>query len=110
VLGGAALFVMALGMGAPLLAGRRLLALAAAQVRPWMEGVKKFFGVIMLATALWLVSPVIPLWTQMLGWALLMVVPAIYLHALDPLPQNATAGSAWARASASCCCWVARRC
>jgi thiol:disulfide interchange protein DsbD len=25
----------------------------------------------------------------MFGWALLMVVPAIYLHALDPLPQNA---------------------
>jgi thiol:disulfide interchange protein DsbD len=25
----------------------------------------------------------------MLGWALLMVVPAIYLHALDPLPHNA---------------------
>ena len=43
----------------------------------------------MLATALWLVSPVIPLWLQMLGWALLMVVPAIYLHALDPLPPHA---------------------
>jgi thiol:disulfide interchange protein DsbD len=56
---------------------------------PWMEGVKKFFGVIMLATALWLVSPVIPLWLQMFGWALLMVVPAIYLHALDPLPPHA---------------------
>jgi thiol:disulfide interchange protein DsbD len=54
-----------------------------------MEGVKKFFGVIMLATALWLVSPVIPLWLQMFGWALLMVVPAIYLHALDPLPPHA---------------------
>jgi thiol:disulfide interchange protein DsbD len=25
----------------------------------------------------------------MLGWALLMVVPAIFLHALDPLPNNA---------------------
>jgi thiol:disulfide interchange protein DsbD len=54
-----------------------------------MEGVKKFFGVVMLATALWLVSPVIPLWTQMLGWTLLMIVPAIYLHALDPLPPHA---------------------
>jgi thiol:disulfide interchange protein DsbD len=31
-----------------------------------MEGVKKFFGVIMLATALWLVSPVIPLWPRYL--------------------------------------------
>jgi thiol:disulfide interchange protein DsbD len=56
-----------------------------------VDGVKNFFGVVMLATALWLVSPVIPMWLQMLGWALLMVVPAIYLHALDPLPPHAHA-------------------
>ena len=43
----------------------------------------------MLATALWLVSPVIPALAQMLGWAALLIVPAIYLHALDPLPPHA---------------------
>jgi thiol:disulfide interchange protein DsbD len=94
VLGGAALFAMALGMGAPLLLvgvfSRSLLPKAG----PWMEAVKKFFGVIMLATALWLVSPVIPVWAQMLGWAALLIVPAIYLHALDPLPKQA---SGWHR-------------
>ena len=89
VLGGSALFVMALGMGAPLLLVGAFSRTLLPKSGPWMEGVKKFFGVIMLATALWLVSPVIPLWTQMLGWALLMVVPAIFLHALDPLPNNA---------------------
>ena len=89
LLGGAALFVMALGMGAPLLLVGAFSRSLLPKSGPWMGGVKKFFGVIMLATALWLVSPVIPLWLQMLGWALLMVVPAIYLHALDPLPQNA---------------------
>ena len=89
VLGGSALFVMALGMGAPLLLVGAFSRSLLPKSGPWMEGVKKFFGVIMLATALWLVSPVIPLWLQMFGWALLMVVPAIYLHALDPLPQNA---------------------
>jgi thiol:disulfide interchange protein DsbD len=52
---------------------------------PWMEAVKKAFGVILLATAVWLVSPVIPAVVQMLAWALLLIVPAIYLHALDPL-------------------------
>lgn len=87
-LGGMALFVMALGMGAPLLLvgafSRSLLPTSG----PWMVGVKKFFGVVMLATALWLVSPVIPLWLQMLGWALLMVIPAVYLNALDPLPAH----------------------
>jgi thiol:disulfide interchange protein DsbD len=88
LLGGSALFSMALGMGAPLLVvgifSRSLLPKAG----PWMEAIKKFFGVVMLATALWFVSPVIPVWVQMLGWALLMIVPAIYLHALDPLPLH----------------------
>jgi thiol:disulfide interchange protein DsbD len=89
VLGGAALFSMALGMGAPLILvgvfSRSLLPKAG----PWMEAVKKFFGVVMLATALWLVTPVIPTWLQMLGWAALLIVPAIYMHAIDPLPAHA---------------------
>ncbi len=89
VLGGTALFVMSLGMGAPLLLVGAFSRSLLPKSGPWMEGVKKFFGVIMLATALWLVSPVIPLWLQMFGWALLLVVPAIYLHALDPLPPHA---------------------
>lgn len=93
-LGGAALFAMALGMGVPLLVvgvfSRSLLPKAG----PWMDAVKKFFGVVMLATALWMVSPVIPAWAQMAGWSLLMIVPAIYMHALDPLPPHA---SGWNR-------------
>jgi thiol:disulfide interchange protein DsbD len=93
-LGGGALFAMGLGMGVPLLIvgvfSRSLLPKAG----PWMEAVKKFFGVVMLATALWMVSPVIPLWLQMLGWSLLLVVPAIYLRALEPLPAHA---GGWSR-------------
>jgi len=89
LLGGTALFVMALGMGAPLIAvgvaGGSLLP----KTGPWMEGVKKTFGVLLLATALWLLSPVIPAAVAMVGWALLFIVPAIYLHALDPLPPHA---------------------
>ena len=89
VLGGSVLFAMALGMGVPLLAvgvfSRSLLP----KTGPWMEAVKKFFGVLLLATALWLVSPLLPAWLQMVGWAVLLVVPAIYLHALDALPAHA---------------------
>jgi thiol:disulfide interchange protein DsbD len=89
VLGGTALFVMALGMGAPLIAvgvaGGSLLP----RTGPGMEAVKKTFGVLLLATALWLVSPVIPGVLEMLGWAALLIIPAIYLHALDPLPVHA---------------------
>ena len=88
-LGGSALFVMSLGMGAPLLLVGAFSRSLLPKSGPWMDGVTKFFGVVMLATALWLVSPVIPLWLQMLGWALLLMIPAIYLHALDPLPPQA---------------------
>ncbi len=89
VLGGTALFVMALGMGAPLIAvgvaGGSLLPKAG----PWMEGVKKGFGVLLLATAVWLVSPVLPSVVPMLAWAALLIIPAIFLHAIDPLPPHA---------------------
>jgi thiol:disulfide interchange protein DsbD len=88
-LGGAALFFMALGMGAPLLLVGAFSRTLLPKSGPWMEGIKKFFGVLMLATALWLVSPVSPLWLVMLGWSLLLIVPAVYLHALDPLPSHA---------------------
>ena len=90
VLGGTALFVMALGMGAPLVAVGVLARSALPRPGPWMEGVKKAFGVMLLAVAVWLVSPVLPGVVPMLAWAGLLVVSAIYLHALDPLPAHAT--------------------
>jgi len=88
LLGGVALFVMALGMGAPLIlvavATRGLLPHAG----PWMESVKRSFGVILLALALWLVTPVLPQVVVMLAWAALAIVCAVFLHALDPLPPQ----------------------
>jgi thiol:disulfide interchange protein DsbD len=89
VLGGAALFVMGIGMGAPLLAVGLSAGTLLPKSGPWMEAVKKAFGVILLATAVWLVSPVIPVTVQLLAWALLLIVPAIYMHALDALPPHA---------------------
>ena len=89
VLGGTALFVLALGMGVPLL----IIGTSAGALLPkagaWMESVKRIFGVLMLAMAIWIISPVIPVNVQMLLWAALLIFSAIYLHALDPLPQNA---------------------
>jgi thiol:disulfide interchange protein DsbD len=56
-LGGTALFAMALGMGLPLLAvgvsGGALLPRAGR----WMNAVKKFFGVLLLAVAVWIAAP-----------------------------------------------------
>ena len=89
LLGGTALFFMAFGMGAPLLAVGLSAGTLLPKSGPWMEAVKKAFGVILLGTAVWMISPVIPAVAQMLAWAVLLIVPAIYLHALDPLPPAA---------------------
>ena len=90
VLGGSALFAMALGMGVPLLA----VGLSAGALMPragaWMQTVKNLFGVLLLGLAIWIVSPVIPAAVHMLLWAALFIVSAIYLHAIDPLPPNAS--------------------
>ncbi len=94
VFGGIALFVMALGMGAPLIVVGVLARSALPKPGPWMEGVKRAFGVMLLGVAVWLVSPVLPSVVPMLAWAALLIVPAIYLHALDPLPPHA---SGWQR-------------
>ena len=89
LLGGSALFSMALGMGMPLL----LIGASAGTLLPkagaWMESVKRFFGALMLAVAIWLISSLIPVSVQMLLWAVLLILSAIYLHALDALPHNA---------------------
>ena len=88
-LGGAALFSMGIGMGVPLLA----VGLSAGTLLPesgaWMEAIKKAFGVVLLATALWIVSPLLPVSAQMAGWAALLIIPAIFMHAIDPLPPHA---------------------
>ena len=60
VLGGTALFVLALGMGVPLLIIGTSAGAILPKAGPWMEAVKRFFGVMMLAMAIWIVTPVIP--------------------------------------------------
>ena len=79
VLGGAALFALACGMSVPLL----LLGLSAGRLLPragaWMERVKMLFGVLLLATALWLVSPVLPQAATMLILGAGVVVGATLL-------------------------------
>jgi len=94
VLGGTALFVMALGQGVPLVivsvSARSLLPHAG----PWMETVKKFFGVLLLAAAIWLVSPVLPGWAHLGAWGALAIGAAMFLRAIDPLPPHS---HGWAR-------------
>jgi thiol:disulfide interchange protein DsbD len=89
VLGGVSLFSLALGMGVPLL----LVGISAGALLPragaWMEAVKKFFGVLMIALAIWLISPLLSEIVHMLLWAALLVISGVFLKALEPLAVNA---------------------
>jgi thiol:disulfide interchange protein DsbD len=88
-LGGSALFSLALGMGVPLIVVGTTEGALLPGSGHWMKAVRKFFGVLLLGVAIWIVSPVIPVVVQMLAWAALLIVSAMYLHALDPLPTDA---------------------
>ncbi|NHH46961.1 protein-disulfide reductase DsbD [Campylobacter jejuni] len=57
LLGGSALFIMSFGMGIPLL----FIGLGLGFIKPgfWMEKVKIFFGFVMLAMAIWILSRII---------------------------------------------------
>jgi thiol:disulfide interchange protein DsbD len=55
-----------------------------------MEAVKRFFGVMLLALAIWIIQPLLPIGVQMMLWAALLIFSGIYLHALDSLPHNAS--------------------
>lgn len=90
LLGGSALFAMALGMGVPLLLLGASAGVLLPKAGPWMESIKQFFGVLLLGVAIWLISPVIPAVTHMLLWAALLIISAIYLHAVDPLRPGAS--------------------
>jgi len=75
VRGGAALFVMSIGMGTPLL----LVGASAGKLLPragaWMDTVKNLFGVLFLAVAAWMLARIVPGWLSMVIWA----VPALVL-------------------------------
>ena len=89
LLGGLALFAMAWGMGVPLL----LMGASAGKLMPrtgtWMEGVKQFFGVLLFATAWWMVTPMLPTWVQILGWAILALFSAVLLRTFEALGPEA---------------------
>jgi len=90
VLGGFALFALALGMGAPLVvfgaSAGKLLPRAGA----WMDAVKAVFGVTFLALAIWMLSRVLDTTWIMLLSGLLAVASAVYLGALERVPEGAS--------------------
>ena len=84
LLGGAALFVMSIGMGMPLL----LIGAGAGKFMPspggWMTRVSEIFGVIMLAIAIWMLDRVLDSTVMLFLWAMLLIGSGLYAGALEP--------------------------
>lgn len=92
VLGGTALFAMAWGEGLLLLAVGATSGLLLPKAGPWMNGVKRLFGIMLLATAWWMVNSILPGWLNMLGWAVLALWSATMLGAFEAIPNGAGTG------------------
>ena len=93
LVGAGALFAMACGMSVPLL----LTGLSAGSLLPragaWMNSVKKVFGLLLIAVAVWMVNPVLPVTVGMALWGGFAILCAAFLRVGDALPQGAGIGA-----------------
>jgi thiol:disulfide interchange protein DsbD len=90
-IGGAALFIMSIGMGMPLL----LVGIGAGKFMPkpggWMTIVSQTFGVMMLGLAIFMLSRVLPDSLTLILWALLFIGTSLYMGVFNP--SSATKGA-----------------
>ncbi len=89
VMGGLALFTLSMGMGVPIL----LIGASAGKLLPkaghWMDSIKAGFGVALLLMAVWMLDRVVSVVVTMGLTAVVLIISAIYMRALDSLPQGA---------------------
>ncbi len=94
VIGGAALFALGLGMGAPLL----LIGTSAGKLVPkagaWMKATQHVFGILMLAMAIYMVSRFLPITITMTLYGVLAIMSGVYLGATDTMSRQS---SGWHR-------------
>lgn len=88
VLGGGALFSMALGMGVPLMVWGTSAGKLLPKAGPWMNAVKAVFGVGLLGLAIWMLERILPASVIMLLWGALAIACAVYLGALTRLADG----------------------
>ncbi|MCH8543947.1 MAG: protein-disulfide reductase DsbD [Alcanivorax sp.] len=82
--GALSLFALSIGMGVPLIlfgtGGSHLLPRAGT----WMEDITRFFGVVMLGVAIWLLDRIIPAGVTLGLYGVLLAVYGVQLGALEP--------------------------
>jgi thiol:disulfide interchange protein DsbD len=83
LIGGVSLLALGLGMGVPLI----LVAVGGRKLLPgtghWMTTVKYFYGVMLLAVAIWLIERLVPAWAGLTLWGLLVAITGVQLGAFD---------------------------
>jgi len=94
--GGAALFSMGIGMGVPLLVVGASMGKLLPRTGPWMEVVKRAFGVALLGVAIWFLGRILPGPVSLFLWALLTLTAAVFVGALDKMRGSTPA---WRRLS-----------
>lgn len=98
-MGGFSLFMLSLGMGTPLL----IIGTSAGKLLPraghWMNSIKAFFGVMLLALAIWMLERILDPTITMFLWSALFIASAVFMGALARLEPEATSWQKLSKAS-----------
>ena len=78
VFGGAALFLLAMGMGLPLLAFGAAAGRGMPTSGPWMTAAQRLFGFVFLGLAVWMLSRILPAALTLALWGLLALAAAAW--------------------------------
>ena len=100
-LGGTALFSLAGGMSVPLLLVGASAGALLPRVGGWMNEVKRFFGMLLLGVALWMVAPVLPGSLVLALWGALAIGVAVLVVSHRHGRRIALSKSLWRRAVAA---------
>jgi thioredoxin:protein disulfide reductase len=92
ILGGLALFSMAVGMSVPLLLTGASAGALLPKAGAWMTGVKYFFGLMLMATAIWMLQSVMPQSAWMALWGAWLITCSIFLKVFEGLGAHASVG------------------
>ena len=89
VFGGAALFLLAMGMGLPLLAFGAAAGRGMPTSGPWMTAAQRVFGFVFLALAIWMLSRILPAAASLALWGVLALAAAAWaFSALTRSPRT----------------------